>query len=141
MCLKKDEDDHGPLGTPENIEAVRRSVLQSPRRSARKHHANNGHHLHDILFKTNGFKTSHAVVSESKNKIFVSRIGFSLFTLQFMEVILPHPVEETKTHILCSKKIFPSENRAFYKIMLINIVRPDGPQMAIWQALSYMLDT
>ena len=30
--------------TPENIEAVRRS--------ASKHHANNGHHLQDILFKT-----------------------------------------------------------------------------------------
>jgi len=62
--------------TPENIEAVRRSVLQSPRRSARKNHANNGHHLQDILFKTMWFKTSHVVVSESKNKIFVSRIVF-----------------------------------------------------------------
>ena len=37
---------------------------------------NNGHHLQDILFKTVWFKTSHVVVSESKNKIFVSRIVF-----------------------------------------------------------------
>ena len=72
--------------TPENIEAVRRSVLQSPRRSARKPHANNGHHLQDILFKTMWFKISHVVVSESKNKIFVSRIVFLLSTLKFMEV-------------------------------------------------------
>jgi len=49
--------------TPENIEAVRRSVLQSPRCSARKHHENK-------------FKTSHVVVSESKNKMFISRIDF-----------------------------------------------------------------
>jgi len=78
--------------TPENIEAVRRSVLQSPRLSARKHHANNSHYLQDILFKTMWFKTSHAVVSESKNKIFVSQIVFLLFTLKFREVILPYPV-------------------------------------------------
>ena len=80
--------------TPENIEAVRRSVLQSPRRSARKHHTKNGHHLQDILFKTMWFKTSHVVVSESKNKSFVSRIVFFLlFTLKFREVILSHPVD------------------------------------------------
>ena len=48
VCLKKDEDDHGPL----ELQTVRRSVLQTPRRSARKHHANNGHYLQDILFKT-----------------------------------------------------------------------------------------
>ena len=53
---------------------------------------NNGHHLQDTLFKTMWFKTSHVVVSESKNKIFVSRIVFLLFTLKFREVILPHPV-------------------------------------------------
>jgi len=82
----------GTSRTPENIEAVRRSVLQSPMRSARKHHANNGHHLQDILFNTMWFKTSYVVVSESKNKIFVSRIVFLLFTLKFTEVILPHPV-------------------------------------------------
>jgi len=80
--------------TPENIDAVRRSVLQSPRRSARKHHANNGHYLQDILFKTMWFKTSHVVVSESKNKMFVSRIMFLLFTLKFTEVILPHSVDK-----------------------------------------------
>ena len=33
-------------------------------------HANNGHHLQDILFKITLFKTSHVLVSESKNKIF-----------------------------------------------------------------------
>ena len=55
-------------------------------------HVNNGHHLQDILFKTMWFKTSHVVVSESKNKIFVSRIVFLLFTLKFREVILPHSV-------------------------------------------------
>jgi len=38
------------------------------------------------------FKTSHVVGSESKNKIFVSRIVFLLFTLKFREVILPHSV-------------------------------------------------
>jgi len=79
--------------TPENIEAARRSVLQSPRRSARKHHANNGHNLQDILFTTMWFKTFHIVVSKSKNKIFVSRIVCLLFTLKFMEVILPNPVQ------------------------------------------------
>jgi len=62
--------------TQENIEAVRRSVLQSPRRSARKHHANNGHHLQDILSKNMWFISSHVVVSESKNKISVLRIVF-----------------------------------------------------------------
>jgi len=62
--------------TPENIEAVRRSILQSPSRSARKHHSNNGHHLQDILFRIMWFTTSHVVVSESKNKIYVSRIVF-----------------------------------------------------------------
>jgi len=36
------------------------------------------------------FKTSHVVVSESKNNIFVSWIVFLLFTLKFKEVILPH---------------------------------------------------
>jgi len=77
--------------TPENIAAVRRSVLQSPRRSARKHHTNNGYYLQDILFKTMWFKTFHAVVSESKNKIFVSRIVVLLFTFKFRENILPHP--------------------------------------------------
>ena len=79
--------------TPENIVAVSRSVLQSPRRSARKHHANNGHHLQDIPFKTIWFITSHVVVSESKNKSFVSRIVCLLFTLKCTEVILPHPVD------------------------------------------------
>ena len=78
--------------TPENIEAVRRSVLQSRRRSARKHHANNGHHLQDILFKTIWFKTSYVVISESKNKIFVSLIVYLFFTLKCREVTLPHPV-------------------------------------------------
>jgi len=48
--------------------------------------------LQDILFKTMWFKTSHAVVSESKNKLFVTRIIFLLFTLKFTEVILSHPV-------------------------------------------------
>jgi len=43
-------------------------------------------------FRTMWFKTSNIVVSESKNKIFVSRIDFLLFTLKFTEVILPHPV-------------------------------------------------
>ena len=80
--------------TPESFEAVRRSVLQSPRRSARKHHANNGHHLQDILFKTMWLKTYHVVVSESKNKIFVSRIVFLLFTIKCREVILPHSVHQ-----------------------------------------------
>jgi len=74
---------------PENFEAVRRSVLQSPRRSAPKHHTNSGHHLQDILFKTMWFKTSHVVVSESENKGFVSRIVFLLFTLKFTEVFCP----------------------------------------------------
>ena len=78
--------------TPENIEAVRLSVLQSPRRSARKHHANNGHHLQDSLSKTTWCKTSNVVVSESRSKMFVSRIVFLLFTLKFREVILPHSV-------------------------------------------------
>jgi len=86
--------------TPENIEAVRWSVLQSPRRSAHKHHANNGHHLQDILVKTMWFKTSHVVVSESKNKMFVSRIVFLLFTLKFREVILPHPVQSVSRYYL-----------------------------------------
>ena len=53
---------------------------------------NNGHHLQDTLFKTMCFKTSHVVVTESKNKIFVSRIVFLLFTLKFRVVILPHSV-------------------------------------------------
>ena len=56
---------------------------------------NNGHHLQDIIFKTMWFKTPHVVVSESKNKIFISRIVFLLFTLKFREVILPHPVKRT----------------------------------------------
>ena len=41
------------------------------------------------------FKTSHVVVSESQNKIFVSRIVFFLLiTLKFREVILPHAVQQ-----------------------------------------------
>jgi len=86
----------------QNIEDVRRSVLQTRRRSARKHHANSDHHLQYILFKTMWFKTSHVVVAESKNKRFVSRIVYLLFTLKCMEVILPHPVNthtHTHTHI------------------------------------------
>jgi len=43
-------------------------------------HANNGYHLQDILFKTVWFKTSHVVVSESENKIFVSN---SFFVIHF----------------------------------------------------------
>jgi len=129
---KKDEDDHGSLGTPENIEAVRRSVLQSPRRSARKHHPNNGHHLQDILFKTIWFKTFHVVVSESKNKSFVSQINFLLFTLKFREVILPHPVliqhtcREYYTR-RCFNTIRPPDDeqsvaRNMYRIVIINVL-------------------
>ena len=43
---------------------------------------NNSHHLQDILFKTMWFKTSHVVVSESKNKIFESRIVFFVIRLK-----------------------------------------------------------
>jgi len=93
VCLKKRWGQPRTSQTPENIEAVRRSVLQSPRRSACKHHANNGHHLQDILFRTMWFRTFHVVVSESKNRIFISQIVFVLFTLKFMEVILPHSVQ------------------------------------------------
>ena len=78
--------------TPENIEAVRRSVLQSPRRSARKHHANNGHHLQDILSKNMWFKTSHFVNTESKNKMFVPWIVFFVIHLKMYGGYFAHPV-------------------------------------------------
>ena len=52
-----------------------------------------------IFFFGRVIRTSHVVVSESKNKIFVSRIVFMLFTLKFTEVILPHPVYQiTRRH-------------------------------------------
>ena len=89
VCLKKGEDDHGPL---EHQRTSRLSDGPFCRRSARKHHANNGHHLQDILFMTMWFKISHVVVSESKNKVLYLEF-FLLFTLKFREVILPHPVQ------------------------------------------------
>jgi len=72
VCLKKDEDDHGPLEHQRTSRLLDGPFCSLPGSL----HANNGHHLQDILFKTMRFKTSHVVVSESKNKIFVSRIVF-----------------------------------------------------------------
>ena len=40
-------------------------------------------------------------------------------------------VEEIKTHILCSKTLFFSENRAVYEKMSKNIVKRGRPQMTI----------
>ena len=83
MCLNKDEEDHGPLEHQRTSRLSDGPFCSLPGAL----HANNGHQLQDILFKT-----FNVVVSESKNKILVSRIVFLLFTLKCMEVILPHPI-------------------------------------------------
>jgi len=90
VCLKKDEDDHGPLERQRTSRLSDGPFCSLPGAL----HANTTQTTAitcKIFFLR--LKTSHVVASESKNKIFAPQIVFLLFTLKFTEVILPQPVQ------------------------------------------------
>ena len=91
VCLKKDEDDHGPL-EHQRISRLSDGPFCSLPSALHANTTQTTATTCKIFFLRLWFKTSHIVVSESKNKSFVSRIVFFIFTLKCTEVILPHSV-------------------------------------------------